>query len=121
MIRKLFVFSLVLSVFFFFNSCNRESENLDKTLLYGKWKSGDLYYRYDSNGWGATWDESEDVREDEAQRYRWTLSKAELMQMHELEMAGSFDIPKYYTITELTASTLRYKDDFRSFSFTKVQ
>jgi len=108
-------FVLVAAVF---NSCGKEEE-FDEALLYGKWRSGTLYDKYLSNHTGSTWDEAEDVKEDEAQPFTWQLVKSELEQIHIMEMDGK--IPKYYTVTELTATTLKYKDEYgKNYSFTKV-
>ncbi|MDR2910332.1 MAG: hypothetical protein LBV47_03060 [Bacteroidales bacterium] len=100
-----------------FNSCEKEYE-FDETLLYGKWKQGTLYYKYLSDHTGATWDTSEDVTEEEAQKFTWTLVNSELRQIHIMEIGG--EIPKNYNITELTATSLKYNDSFSSYSFSKV-
>ena len=115
--RKLLVFSLVLLVFGLFYSCEKD-DDFDEYLLYGKWVSGTLYYKYLPNHTGATWDTSDDVTEEEAQPFEWQLVKSELRQIHIMEMGGR--IPKYYTITKLTNNTLIYKDDYRSWTFTKT-
>lgn len=100
-------------------SCEKE-EHFDETLLYGKWQSGTLYYRYFGDGTGYTWDTADDVYEDEAQNFTWTLVKAELTHMHIMEIGGV--VPRVYTVTELTTSSLRYKDDFgRTYNFTRVE
>ncbi len=102
-----------------FVSCAEDDISFDEELLIGKWQDGSLFYRYDSDGTGATWDEADDIDEDEAQPFTWTLIKAELTQIHLMEMGGT--VPKVYEVTELTATRLRYKDDFGNhFSFTKV-
>lgn len=103
----------------FFTSCLPE-EDFDEALLIGKWRSGTLFYRYDSGGAGVSWDTADDVTEAEGQAYTWTLVKAELTHIHVVEMGGT-PVPKVYTVTKLTETTLEYKDDFdKSFSFTKV-
>lgn len=94
----------------------------DETLLYGKWHSGTEYWRYDRGGTGVTWDTAEDVTEEEAQGFTWTLSfsNSKLTHIHITEL-GKAKIPKYYTLTTLTKTTLAYKDEFgKSYSFTKV-
>lgn len=102
----------------FFASCVKE-EDFDEKLLYGKWVSGTLFYKYNSDGTGGTWDTSDDVTEEEAQEFTWTLIDAELRQLHKMEMGPP--IPKIYTVTELTSSRLRYKDSFgKEFSYSKV-
>jgi hypothetical protein len=100
-------------------SCTKEDTTFDQTLLTGKWKSGTLFYKYLADGTGGTWDTSDNVTEAEAQAFTWTLVKDLLTQIHVLEMGGS--VPKVYTVTELTSTSLKYNDDYGvTFSFTKV-
>lgn len=97
-----------------------EEEVLNSTLLHGKWQSGTLYYKYLQDGTGGTWDTADDVTEAEAQEFTWTLVNDELTHIHILELGGT-GVPKVYTVTELTATTLQYEDDFGvSHSFSKV-
>ncbi len=118
---KRIVFFLVacVSAAVLMTSCEKEDEFFDETLLFGKWVSGTVYYKYLSDGNGSTWDTSDDVTEAEAQPFTWTLVQSDLTHIHIMSVGGN--VPKYYTVTELTASTLKYKDDFGvSYSFTKV-
>ena len=108
-----------MAVSFLVVSCQPEITSFDQSLLTGKWKSGTLYYKYLANGSGGTWDTKDNVTEAEAQAFTWTLVKADLTHIHVLQMGGT--VPKVYTVTELTASSLKYHDDFGvNFSFTKV-
>ena len=120
--KRSLLFFTVLSIAILFNSCSKDEDTkgFDETLLYGKWETGTLYYKYLSNHNGSTWDTGDDITEDEAQPFTWTLIKSELRQIHIMEMGGN--VPKTYTVTKLTATTLEYKDivDGRSYSFTKV-
>ncbi|MFW5758019.1 MAG: hypothetical protein ACOCYO_04980 [Bacteroidota bacterium] len=113
---------LLLPFFFvmlFFSSCEVDQEYFDETLLYGKWVSGTEFYKYNADGTGGTWDTADDVTEEEAQAFNWTLEQSELTHIHILEIGGS--VPKLYTVTRLTATTLEYEDDFGvEFSYTKV-
>ncbi|HOQ58019.1 MAG TPA: hypothetical protein PKZ18_01735 [Bacteroidales bacterium] len=98
-------------------SCITESE-YDSSLLIGKWVSGTEYYRYNEDGTGLTWDTADDVTEQEAQAFTWTLVYSTLTHMHILEVGGV--VPKVYTVTELTATSLKYEDEFgKTYSFTK--
>jgi hypothetical protein len=75
-----------------------------------------VHYTYTADGNGSTWDTKDDVWEEEAQKYTWTLSKSELTQIHIMEIGGN--VPKRYTVTELTQNTLKYQDNFnKSHSF----
>ncbi len=99
-------------------------DGFDETLLYGKWQEGTVYERYYAtpiervmaNGDtvqanGTTWDEGDDVYEDEAQLFNWTLTGSTLKQEH----VGTFVIvPKLYTVKSLTNNEMVYSDDYGS-------
>jgi len=117
--KKLLHFGVAtLLLAFVFVSCQKEEETFDETLLYGTWKSGTEYYKYASNGTGGTWDTADDMTEADAQAFEWSLDAADLTHIHILEMGGT--VTKIYTVTELTSTTLKYKDQFDSYSFVKV-
>lgn len=93
-------------------------ESFDKTLLSGYWVSGTLHEHYNANGTGYTWDTADDVTEEEAQPFTWTLEGSALTQIHKMEMGGN--VPKTYTVTKLNTTTLAYHDDYgKSYTFTK--
>lgn len=117
--RKIKILTISSILILFFVSCIPDKE-YDPTLLQGKWKQNLLYEVYQSDGTGYTWDESDDVMEDEAQHFEWELDKDKLLQIHIMEMGGR--IPKSYTITDLSSTTLQYEDNYgKSYNFTKVQ
>lgn len=119
---KKFIVLLVafMSLSFLFTSCEKE-EDFDETFLPGKWQlvGGTEIYKYLSNGTGAFWDPADDVTEAEGQAFTWTLVKSDLTHIHIMEIGGN--VPKFYTVTELTATTLKYHDSFNvNFSYTKI-
>ena len=118
--KKLFVCLMVCFSFsVLFNSCQKEDEFFQESFLIGKWVSGTVNYKYLSDYSGKTWDTADDVTEAEAQSFTWTLVKSELTHIHIMEVGGI--VSKVYTVTELTATTLKYKDAFdKTFSFTKM-
>ncbi len=117
--KALFYLTAFMAISLFVVSCEPEDKTFDESLLVGKWQSGTLYYKYLADGTGGTWDTSDDVTEAEAQQFTWTLVKSELTHIHILETGGT--VPKVYTVTELTETSLKYHDDFGgSFSFTKI-
>ncbi len=102
-----------------FNSCEEDETFFQESFLMGKWVSGTVNYKYLSDYSGKTWDTSDDVTEAEAQSFTWTLVKSELTHIHIMEVGGN--VPKVYTVTELTATSLKYKDGFgKTFSFSKL-
>lgn len=117
--KKLLVCLMVcFSLSVLLNSCEEEETFFQESFLIGKWAQGTLYYKYLSDYTGKTWDTADDVTEAEAQKFTWTLVKSELTHIHIMEVGGN--VPKVYTVTELTETTLKYKDDFgTTYSFTK--
>lgn len=106
-------------------SCEGEDvvsdKEFDVTLLYGTWRLNDsqLYYKYFEDGTGYTWDESDDVTEEEAQGFTWTLDKSEMIHMH----VGMALVPKYYIVTKLTDTQLCYYDAYvtsKTYQFIKA-
>lgn len=117
------IFVSIAACVFSMTSCSSEDDDVnpsfDETLIIGKWKSGTLHERYDLDKTGATWDTADDVTEEEAQNFTWTITKDQLEQIHIIENGGK--VPKVYTITKLTASTLEYEDAYgKSKSFSKI-
>ena len=119
--KRIFYFlSAILLVSVLFHSCGKEE--FDEALLIGKWKpvSGtSLYFRYDSDGTGVTWNPDVDQREEEGQKFKWKLTQSELEQRHNIEIIDEDIIIEIYTVSELTSTSLRYKNESRSYSFTR--
>lgn len=86
--------------------------------IYGTWRSGTVYYRYDYNGGGETWDVADDVFEGEGQPFTWEIVGVDMTHIHIMDMGAS--VPKTYVIDELTPSLLRYHDVFKDYEFHKV-
>lgn len=104
-----------------FNSCLPIEDMFDESLLIGKWVMGTDHYRYDADGSGVTWDTADEYTEEEGLPFTWTLESAELTHIHIMETGGS-GLPKIYTVTELTETSLKYKDDFgKTYSFVKIK
>ena len=113
--KKLFI---LLSLVALFMSCTREPKTFDSALIYGKWQTAQEFWVYDAAGTGHTWDEADDVTEAEAQQFVWEIEGDALHITHIGEMGEQ--IPKDYILTELSSTTLSYKDGYgKSFTFTK--
>ena len=121
--KKLFIV-LGAIVLLGFSACGGLSgdKEFDETLLYGKWQEGTVYERYFDTPFervlatgdtvrvnGITWDTSDDISEDEAQVFNWTLKGSTLTHEH----IGIFEsVPKVYTINSLTSNELTYSDSY---------
>lgn len=116
------IFVSMLALMFVNTSCQLES--FDQYDLVGVWENDDNageFWRYRSDLTGCTWDEGDDVTEEEAQEFTWTLVVNTLTQIHIIEISNT-QIPKVYTVTELTSSSLVYEDVFgKSYYFSRVE
>ncbi len=121
--KKLLHIILFLVIVLGLAACHKPEEiSFDPSLLYGKWQEGSVYERYYASAIervlpngdtvqvnGTTWDVSDDVTEEEAQLFNWTLTGATLKHEH----VGTFvTVPKVYTIIMLGSNNLVYKDDY---------
>ena len=88
-----------------------EKLKVDPDLIIGLWRSGSMYYRYNADGTGLTWDAAEDIKEEEASHFTWTVDKTLFTHLHKMEISDAI-IPKQYHITKLTLQTLAYEDEF---------
>jgi hypothetical protein len=107
----------------FFASCEPAEKSFDESLLIGKWRVGNTeeFYRYRANRTGVNWNESDDVSEAEGTKFDWRLNKSELELRFYSRVTGEPLVWELYTVTTLTSTTFRYRDDFgRTFTFTKV-
>lgn len=75
--------------------------------------------------YGREWDEADGVFESDLQPYgngwfKYKLVQSDLTEIHLMDNGGA-DIPKVYTVLELTDDVLRYQDEFkRSHKLNKV-
>lgn len=114
-------------------SCgSNQDDNFDATLLYGKWQEGTVFERYyqtDSSfilpsgdtvqANGITWDEGDDISEEEAQIFKWKLNGGTLLQEH---ISTFVTVPRVYVLSSLTSSELIYRDGYgTTHYFTKVE
>ncbi len=99
----------------------RVNSIINSEHIVGKWRSGTLYQKYLDNHEGYLWDTSDDILEEEAQKFLWYLSGTELIHEYILVLGGS--VHKYYILKELTINRLIYKDTTTNFihSFEKVK
>ena len=97
-------------------SCKKESPS-EKTyteLIVGRWKTSDggHYEVYDANGTGHMWDPADDVEEDEADQFNWSIDEntKHLTQIIHFQ-GGQGDVPQYCNIITLNESTFRYNNE----------
>jgi hypothetical protein len=83
--------------------------------IVGYWKNGTDYYRYDSIHTGENWDTSDNVEEGEGLNFTWSIgdiNPSDLTLIFQMDTVLGGEVPKYYTLITLNATTLSYKDNF---------
>lgn len=88
-----------------------EEEVYDTDMLVGVWRSGSVYYRYNEDSTGITWDTIDDVMESEGNKFTWEINNDMLIHFYQMEISTGL-IPKAYTITVLDLVNLEYHDEF---------
>lgn len=93
------------------SSCVPETTvSFDKTLMYGEWVEGTIHDTYLENGTGYSWDTNDDMTEEEALPFEWSLEQNQLNIIHTLWNGAV--VPKTYTVTRLDSQQLVYEDDY---------
>ncbi len=98
-----------------------EDEIYDTDMMIGLWQSGTVFYRYNDDYSGVTWDTADDIMESEGSKFTWEVNKKRIFHYHQMEIGGGI-IPKAYTINKLDLSNLEYNDDYKvEYTFVKVE
>ena len=116
--------SLLLVVAFFatlftVTSCKKDDDKKDNStnyseLIVGKWKTDaekPYYEVYKSNGTGHMWDTAEDITEDEADQFDWSIDEHNKLTQIIHFQGGQGDVPQYCNILILNETTLKYNND----------
>ena len=98
--------------------CHEEEQHIvvNDSDVEGLWKKSGTqeYWRYRSDYSGVTWDASDDVSEEESNLvFTWSLSGDVLRHVF-TGAQGNQAVPKIYTITEISSSKMKWKDDYGS-------
>lgn len=124
--KQLYFWAACVCMALSFSACSLMDQDFDETLIIGTWTvdgNSTDHWRFDAGGTGASWDEADDVTEEEAQAFSWSISGSELTIVHQIGMTGQDAIPKSYKLTELTATHMTFKDTTtgKSISLTKIR
>ncbi len=88
-----------------------EDQVYDTDLIIGLWQSGSLFYRFNEDGTGTTWDSADDVTELEGSKFTWETSKSRFIHYHQMEVNDAI-IPKAYDIIKLDLMNMEIEDDY---------
>ena len=92
----------------------------NKDMLIGLWQTdGHVYYRFNPNGSGHTWDVDDDLTEEEATPFSWEAYEGAIMLTHKLRLGGV--VPYYYELDKLNTFDLRFHDTYKSYMLERVE
>lgn len=87
---------------------------VDPAELEGLWQKSDsqVYWRYNIDGTGVTWDASEDITEEESNlTFTWEVEVDELTMIFQ-GSEGNQAVPKVYTVTAIDGTSMSWKDNY---------
>ena len=89
-------------------------------ILVGLWQSdGHVFYRFNADGTGCTWDVADDLTEEEATSFGWETYEEAFMMTYNLRLRGV--VPRYYEFDCLNAFDFRFHDSYSSYALEKVE
>lgn len=92
----------------------------NEALMIGLWqKDGHVYYRFNADGTGHTWDTDDDLTEEEASNFNWEAYEEAIMLTHKLRLRGI--VPRYYELDCINAFDLRFHDSYSSYALERVE
>ena len=112
----LLVAAFIVTLFTVSCSKKKDDSTTQKTyseLIVGRWKTADggHFEVYASNGTGHMWDPADDVQEDEADNFDWTIDENNKMTQVIHYQGSQGDIPQYCNIIILNETTLKYNNE----------
>lgn len=122
--KRTILFGVLAIVAMVMISCQSDKPTFQEADLLGLWQENgqEAFVRFtaekDSTGeykYGREWDESDEMSESDLKPYgngwfKYKLVKSDLTEIHLMDNGGA-DIPKVYTVLNLTEDALEYKDD----------
>lgn len=92
----------------------------NEALITGLWqKDGHVYYRFNADGTGHTWDVADDLTEDEASSFNWEVYDNAFMITHKLRLRGI--VPRYYELDRLNSFDLRFHDSYSDYVLERME
>lgn len=92
----------------------------NKTMIVGLWqKDGHVYYRFNADGTGHTWDTNDDLTEDEASLFNWEAYDKAILMTHKMKLRGI--VPRYYELDCLNNFDLRFHDTYTDYALERME
>ncbi len=99
---------------------DEEESPFDIDLMIGLWQDSTVYYRYNDDFTGVTWDVADDVYEEEGVKFTWEIKGPLIIHYYKMEIGGM--VPKIHTISVLDLERLFYSDEYGvEYDFVKIE
>ena len=122
--KSTILFGVVAIVAMMMTSCQMEKPSFQEADLLGLWQENgqEAFVRFTDEldptreyKYGRQWNVSEDVYEEDLKQYgngwfKYKLVNSNLTEIHLMDNGGA-DVPKIYTVLQLTDDVLKYRDD----------
>jgi hypothetical protein len=120
--KRTILFGVLAIVAMVMISCQSDKPTFQEADLLGLWQENgqEAFVRFTDEPageykYGREWNEGEGVFESDLKPYgngwfKYKLVKSDLTEIHLMDNGGA-DVPKIYTVLQLTADELKYKDD----------
>ncbi|MBP5678101.1 MAG: hypothetical protein J6W88_06365 [Bacteroidales bacterium] len=106
-------------------ACQKDEHiNVNPSDLVGKWQrtGTEEYWRINAANDGVTWDESQDISEEESNlTFTWDLDQDEITCLFS-GLVENKVVPKVYTIRSISGNNMTWRDEYGlSMSFVRVE
>lgn len=92
----------------------------NKELIVGLWQiDNHVFYRFNPDGTGHTWDVADDLTEEDASEFQWEAYKEAIMITHKLRLRGI--VPRYYELDVLNEYDMRFHDSYSCYNLNRVE
>lgn len=92
----------------------------NKEIIVGLWHiDNHVFYRFNNDGTGHTWDTDDDLTEEEASPFGWEVYDEAIMITHKMRFRGI--VPRYYELDRLNAFDLRFHDNYSRYVLERVE
>ena len=89
--------------------------NVNDDELVGLWQkeNSQEYWRYNEDYSGVTWDEAEDITEEESNLvYTWSVTDGDVLRHVFTGAEANQAVPKVYTVKEISSVAMTWEDDY---------
>lgn len=95
------------------NGVSKQTDEMAFQVLVGRWSTADggHFEVYNADGTGKMWDPADDVQEDEADTFDWSIDENNKMTQIVHYQGGQGEVPQYCNIHTLNTANFKYDNE----------